>query len=170
MAMKCFNALDETIFARRKTMFQISRQLIRAIQFTVLTATLVVAQAASAAKDKTVFVEFAGLDPTEVLTIKIDGAKEQQTASGGSDSFSQCDSSEVTVLIDKELDSVSPRLAEAVATGKLFDQVIVYRGNKQTFLENVLITSYSVSGSAGNLSPPLESISLQATGINSGRR
>lgn len=149
-------------------MIRLHQHVTRALQLTFVLGAFAIAQAASAAKDKSIIVEFSGLDPTEVLTIKLENGEKLQTATGGSDAGSLCESPEETIIIDKELDTVSAKLAEATALGRVFDHVIVYRGNSQILLENALITAYSVSGSVGG--PALETITLSVVDISAGKK
>ena len=71
------------------------------------------------------------------------------------------------IMISKELDKASPKIAESVATGKVyplveFELLADYGGSRATYLKyelkNVMVTSYSISGSANEV--PMEQISL----------
>jgi type VI secretion system secreted protein Hcp len=73
------------------------------------------------------------------------------------------------VLITKEYDKSSPKLAEAVCTGKVFPKVEIhdtttYAENRSTYLKyelkNVLVTSHNVSGTTGGDAVPTETMSL----------
>jgi type VI secretion system secreted protein Hcp len=73
------------------------------------------------------------------------------------------------VVINKEYDKSSPKLAEAVCTGKVFPKVEIhdtttYAENRATYLKyelkNVLVTSHAVSGSTGGDAVPTETMSL----------
>jgi type VI secretion system secreted protein Hcp len=73
------------------------------------------------------------------------------------------------VVVSKEYDKSSPKLAEAVCTGKVFPKVEIhdtttYAENRATYLKyelkNVLVTSHSVSGSSGGDAVPTETMSL----------
>ena len=75
------------------------------------------------------------------------------------------------MVIVKQLDKSSPKIAEAIATGKVFPTVsIVLCSNQNTEclisyeLSNVMIIGYSISGSADEL--PVEEISLYFEKIN----
>lgn len=78
-------------------------------------------------------------------------------------------------VITKELDKASPKLQEAATKGKVFPKVIIhvkanegssaYGGSRATYLkyelENVMITSYQVSGGgAAGQEHPMEEFSL----------
>jgi type VI secretion system secreted protein Hcp len=73
------------------------------------------------------------------------------------------------VVVNKEYDKSSPKLAEAVCTGKVFPKVEIhdtttYAENRATYLKyelkNVLVTSHAVSGSSGGDAVPTETMSL----------
>jgi type VI secretion system secreted protein Hcp len=74
------------------------------------------------------------------------------------------------IVVTKELDKASPKLAEAVAKGKVFPTVVIHwarvvpGGTTQTYysyeLKNVQVTSYSIGGSAPSDSVPTETLSL----------
>jgi type VI secretion system secreted protein Hcp len=74
------------------------------------------------------------------------------------------------IVIAKELDKASPKLAEAVAKGKVFPTVVIHwarvvaGGTAQTYytyeLKNVQVTSYSIGGSAQSEPVPTETLSL----------
>jgi type VI secretion system secreted protein Hcp len=69
-------------------------------------------------------------------------------------------------FVIKEMDKSSPKLAEAVAQGKVYPKVTItsYLSDNSHYyqyeLKNVIVSSYQVSGSAGGESLPVESISL----------
>ena len=70
----------------------------------------------------------------------------------------------------KELDKSSPKIAEAVCKGKVFPKVEIHLtasytdAGRQTYyayeLENVLVTSYNISGDGQGESVPTENFSL----------
>jgi len=67
------------------------------------------------------------------------------------------------IVVVKELDKSSPKLAESVAIGKVFPKVEIHltssAGTYYTYeLTNVMVTSYSISGDADDR--PTEEISL----------
>ena len=73
------------------------------------------------------------------------------------------------VVVNKEYDKSSPKLAEAVCTGKVFPKVEIhdtttYAENRATFLKyelkNVLVTGHNVSGAGGGDAVPNETMSL----------
>jgi type VI secretion system secreted protein Hcp len=74
------------------------------------------------------------------------------------------------IVVTKELDKASPKLAEAVCKGQVFPNVQIHwtravaGGARQTYyayeLKNVQITSYSIGGSAQSDTAPTEQISL----------
>jgi type VI secretion system secreted protein Hcp len=74
------------------------------------------------------------------------------------------------IVITKELDKASPKLAEAVAKGKVFPTVVIHwarvvaDGTAQTYytyeLKNVQVTSYSIGGSTQSDPVPTETLSL----------
>lgn len=73
------------------------------------------------------------------------------------------------VSITKQVDKSSPKLAEAVLSGKIFPQVHIentatYSGARATFLKydlkNVAVTSHSVNMAGGGDAIPLETMSL----------
>jgi type VI secretion system secreted protein Hcp len=73
------------------------------------------------------------------------------------------------VQITKELDKSSPKLAEAVLTGKVFPKVEIhntatYGEGRATFLKyelkNVAVTSHSITASGGGDAVPHENMSL----------
>jgi type VI secretion system secreted protein Hcp len=73
------------------------------------------------------------------------------------------------VVVNKEYDKSSPKLAEAVCTGKVFPKVEIhdtttYAENRATYLKyelkNVLVTSHAVNGSSGGDAVPTETMSL----------
>jgi type VI secretion system secreted protein Hcp len=74
------------------------------------------------------------------------------------------------IVVNKKLDKASLTIAEALLTGKVFPEVEIevtasYSGaGKQTYyryeLKNVIITSYSVSGSAEGREVPMEEVAL----------
>jgi type VI secretion system secreted protein Hcp len=72
------------------------------------------------------------------------------------------------VVVTKELDKSSPKLAESILTGKVFPKVeIQLASSAGTYfayeLKNVMITSYSISGGADEM--PMESFSLNFEAI-----
>jgi hypothetical protein len=109
-----------------------------------LSALLGVCQAASAGQ--TTVVEFQGLDPVEVFYVQLDNGKVIQTGIGA-----QCTPLESQVIIEKPVDLVSPKLAEATANATLFPSVIVYSNGAQFELANARISSYSVSSAVGGV-------------------
>jgi type VI secretion system secreted protein Hcp len=74
------------------------------------------------------------------------------------------------VVIMKEYDKSSPKLAEAVCTGKIFPKVEIHDtttygdGNRATFLKwdlkNVMVSSFNVSGAGSGDAVPTDSVSL----------
>lgn len=78
------------------------------------------------------------------------------------------------LVITKELDKASPKLQEAATKGKVFPKVIIhvqanegssaYGGARATYLkyelENVMITSYQVSGDSAAGEVPMEEFAL----------
>lgn len=73
------------------------------------------------------------------------------------------------IVVTKELDKASPKLAEAVAQGKVFPRVDIHwarvaADGAQTYykyeLKNVQVTSYSLGGSAQSDPVPTEQLSL----------
>jgi type VI secretion system secreted protein Hcp len=74
------------------------------------------------------------------------------------------------IVITKELDKASPKLAEAVARAQIFPTVVIHwarlvaDGTAQTYysyeLKNVRVTSYSVGGSTQSDPVPMETLSL----------
>ncbi len=67
------------------------------------------------------------------------------------------------IIVVKELDKSSPKLAESIAMGKVFPKVEIHLDSgKETFymyeLTNVMITSYSISGTGNDI--PTEEFSL----------
>jgi len=79
------------------------------------------------------------------------------------------------IVVTKEVDKSSPKLAEALCTGRVFKEVEIHlcgsygSGGSQTFLvitlKDVIISSYEVGGSAWSDAVPTESISLNFTKI-----
>jgi type VI secretion system secreted protein Hcp len=80
------------------------------------------------------------------------------------DSATIRDSYEVSdVIVVKELDKSSPKLAESIAMGTVFPKVEIHLDSgKETYyayeLTNVMITSYSISGTGNDV--PIEEFSL----------
>jgi type VI secretion system secreted protein Hcp len=74
------------------------------------------------------------------------------------------------IHVIKELDKASPKIAEAVCNGKVFAKVEIHLTASYTDaarvtyyayeLKNVLVTSYSISGSGQSEDAPSESIAL----------
>lgn len=74
------------------------------------------------------------------------------------------------VVCTKEYDKSSPKLAEAVCTGKVFPKVEIHNtttygeGNRATFLKyelkNVLVSSHNVSAAGAGDAVPSEAMSL----------
>jgi type VI secretion system secreted protein Hcp len=74
------------------------------------------------------------------------------------------------IVVTKELDKASPKLAEAVLLGKVFTKVEIHwgqtslGGTTQTYyayeLKNVQVTSYSIGGSTQSDQVPTETLSL----------
>jgi type VI secretion system secreted protein Hcp len=74
------------------------------------------------------------------------------------------------ITCSKELDKASPKIAEAVCKGKVFDKVEIHltasytdEGRKTYYayeLKNVLVTSYNVSGAGQSEEVPMEDFSL----------
>ena len=74
------------------------------------------------------------------------------------------------IVLVKELDKASPKLAEAVASGKVFPKVEIHvtasytDAGRQTYyayeLTNVLVSSYSVGGSGSVDDVPTEQVTL----------
>ena len=72
------------------------------------------------------------------------------------------------VVVTKELDKSSPKLAESILMGKVFPKVELHlassAGTYFTYeLTNVMVTSYSISGGADEM--PMESFSLNYEAI-----
>jgi len=80
------------------------------------------------------------------------------------DSTTNRDQHEVSdIIVVKELDKSSPKLAESIAMGKVFSQVEIHldsgKGTFYTYdLTNVMITNYSISGTSNDI--PTEEFSL----------
>ncbi|MDH3824586.1 MAG: type VI secretion system tube protein Hcp [Nitrosopumilus sp.] len=80
------------------------------------------------------------------------------------DSATTRDQYEVSdIIVVKELDKSSPKLAESIAKGKVFPKVEIHldSGNETYYayeLTNVMITSYSISGTGNDV--PIEEFSL----------
>ena len=79
------------------------------------------------------------------------------------------------VVCTKEYDKSSPKLAEAICTGKVFPKVEIhntatYGENRATFLKyelkNVMVSSFSVSAAGGGDAVPTESFSLNFEEVN----
>jgi type VI secretion system secreted protein Hcp len=73
------------------------------------------------------------------------------------------------VIVTKELDKSSPKLSEAVCSGKVFPKVELhntasYGDNRATFLKyelkNVIVSSHNVSAAGGGDAVPTETASL----------
>jgi type VI secretion system secreted protein Hcp len=73
------------------------------------------------------------------------------------------------VVVNKEVDKSSPKLAEAVCSGKVFPKVELhdtasYGETRATFLKyelkNVLVTSHNLSAAGGGDAVPTETVSL----------
>ncbi len=74
------------------------------------------------------------------------------------------------IAVSKEMDKASPKIAEALCTGKVFPKVEIhlvanYGGeDRQTYyayeLKNVLVTGYNVGGSAQAEDVPMEDFTL----------
>jgi type VI secretion system secreted protein Hcp len=73
------------------------------------------------------------------------------------------------VCCTKEYEKSSPKIAEAVCTGKIFPKVEIhntatYGDSRATYLKyelkNVMVSSYQTSGAGGGDAVPLESLSL----------
>jgi hypothetical protein len=126
-------------------------------------ALLGLCQAASARQ--TTVVEFQGLDPVEVFYAQLDNGKVIQTGIGA-----QCAPLESQVVIEKPVDGVSAKLAEATANGKIFPSIIVYSNGAQFVLANGLITSYSVSGAVGGVAVERLTLAVEDIGPNPRRR
>ena len=71
------------------------------------------------------------------------------------------------IVLTKQLDKSSPKIQEAIATGKVYPSVefelaVDYGGSRATYLKyelkNVMVTSYSISGGADEV--PTEQFSL----------
>ena len=107
----------------------------------------------------------------------VDGETQDKDHKGWSDLLSFTESSNIRddstsnrnqyevldIVIVKELDKSSPKLAESIAMGKVFPKVEIHLiSNEGHFfayeLTNVMITNYSISGSEKNI--PTEEISL----------
>ena len=72
------------------------------------------------------------------------------------------------IVVTKEIDKSSPKLAESILTGKVFPKVeIQLASSAGTYfayeLTNVMVTSYSISGGADEM--PMESFSLNFEAI-----
>ena len=82
-----------------------------------------------------------------------------ETRRGGSVDFED-------ILLVKELDKASPKLAEACATGKVFPTIEIHvaRPGTPTYyayeLKNVMVTSYSISGTSSVDDVPEEQVTL----------
>lgn len=86
------------------------------------------------------------------------GTEIQKDSATARDSYDVSD-----VLVVKELDKSSPKLAESIAMGKVFPKVEIHLDSGQeTFyiyeLSNVMITSYSIGGTGNDV--PTEEFSL----------
>jgi type VI secretion system secreted protein Hcp len=74
------------------------------------------------------------------------------------------------VVVTKELDKASPKLAEAVCVGKIFPKVEIHdtttygEGARATFLKyelkNVMVSSHNISAAGGGDAVPTETASL----------
>jgi type VI secretion system secreted protein Hcp len=74
------------------------------------------------------------------------------------------------VVVNKEMDKASPKIAESICNGKVFPKVEIHltasytEAGRVTYyayeLKNVLVTSYQVSGSGQSESVPMEDFSL----------
>lgn len=74
------------------------------------------------------------------------------------------------LVITREIDKSSPKIAEALATGKVFPKVVIHvtktftDAGRVTYysyeLKNVMVTKYEVSGSTHSEERPIESLSL----------
>lgn len=74
------------------------------------------------------------------------------------------------VVVVKELDKASPKIAESVCKGKVFPKVDIHLtasytdAGRQTYyayeLKNVLVTSYDISGGGQSEEVPTENISM----------
>jgi type VI secretion system secreted protein Hcp len=74
------------------------------------------------------------------------------------------------IMVNKELDKASPKIAEAVCLGKVFPKVIIdltasyTDAGRVTYyayeLKNVLVTSYNISGSGQSEDVPMEDFAL----------
>lgn len=74
------------------------------------------------------------------------------------------------ILVTKELDKSSPKLAEAICKGSVFPKIEIHMtasytdGGRLTYyayeLKNVMITSYTVGGATATDEVPMESFSL----------
>jgi type VI secretion system secreted protein Hcp len=73
------------------------------------------------------------------------------------------------VVVTKEVDKTSPKLAEAICSGKVFPKVELhdtasYGETRATFLKyelkNVLVTSHNLSAAGGGDAVPTETVSL----------
>ena len=74
----------------------------------------------------------------------------------------RCDASKTTVSIVRNTDEDSPELFKAVATGELYDTVIIYFAGAQFRLEDVQVTSFTTNGG----DPPSETLTLSPAGIS----
>jgi hypothetical protein len=124
-----------------------------------LSAFLGMCQVASARQ--TTVVEFQGLVPVEVFYAQLDNGKVIQTGIGA-----QCAPLESQVIIEKPVDSVSAKLAEAVTNGTVFPSVIVYSNGAQFVLANAVISSYSVSGAVGGVAVERLTLAVEDIGPN----
>ena len=134
-----------------------------------------------------VLIGFAD-DAEAAAYLKFDGVDGEATDSGHKDwinllSFQQTISRESSaasgatraraaavfedIVVTKQLDKSTPKLQEAIASGKVYPSVEFelaanYGGSRATYLKyeltNVMVTSYSISGSADGV--PTEQLSL----------
>jgi len=109
------------------------------------------------------FIKFDGIDGESADKDHHDwsdlGSINHLTENGDSTRGSQT----LTIEVEKEVDKATPKIAEAVVKGKVFPKVeIEFTADDGTFLsielENVMITSYQISGDSD--SRPVEEMSL----------
>lgn len=106
------------------------------------------------------FLELPGLERAEVISVKLGDGMQVQTGIAG-----RCDAAKERVIVEKDFGppEFSTAVVRAITSGTAFDYVIVYRNNAQFWLHDVVVTSYSVSGSVGG--GLIESFELEISDI-----
>jgi len=116
-------------------------------------AVLLLASAPTWARGPAVSVEFEGLGLIDAISVTVEGPRGKT-----------CDASKTRISIVRSLDANSAALFQAAVSGTPFLTVTIYIAGAQFWLDDAVVTSYSISG--GGEGPPSETVILSAASMS----